>query len=57
MIRATVAAILWTSVAVCLLVTLFQAATDPKNMDIVPLGLCWFGMMVFTLASGRSKSR
>ena len=50
-------AILWTCVAVCLLVALFQAMTDPKNLDIVPLALCWAGMMVFTLAAGRANRR
>lgn len=55
--RSAISAILWTTTAVCLLVALFQAMTDPKNMDIVPLALCWAGMMVFTLAAGRTNRR
>lgn len=54
MIRATMV-FLWCCItAICGLVALFQAATTPRDVDIVPLALCFAAWLVFVLMNPRN---
>jgi hypothetical protein len=56
MIRATMV-FLWLCVtSTCGLIAMFQAATTPREVDIVPLALCFAAWLLFVLANPR-KSR
>ncbi len=55
MIRAT-ACFLWCIItAICVMVALLQAATTPREVDIVPLALCFAAWFLWTLTVGRSR--
>lgn len=56
MIRATMV-FLWLCVtATCGLVAMFQAATTPREVDIVPLALCFAAWLLWTVMNTRSRT-
>lgn len=55
MIRATMV-FLWLCVtATCGLIAMFQAATTPREVDIVPLALCFFAWFVWVLIHSKER--
>jgi hypothetical protein len=55
MIRATAVFVWLTITALCGMIAMLQAATTPREVDIVPLALCFAAWFLWTLTVGRSR--